>query len=62
VDVIDNFNFFRVKRVYTRDPVVGALAVAPRAPGDPASVALRIYALTTRGVLALTITSTDLVP
>jgi hypothetical protein len=62
VDVIDNFNFFRVKRVYTRDPVVGALAVAPRAAGDPASVALRIYALTTRGVLALTITSTDLVP
>jgi len=62
VDVIDNFNFFRVKRVYTRDPVVGALAVAPRAPGDAASVALRIYALTTRGVLALTITNADLVP
>jgi hypothetical protein len=62
VDVIDNFNFFRVKRIYTRDPVVGAMAVAPRAPGDASSVALRIYALTSKGVLALTVTSADLVP
>ena len=62
VDVIDNFNFFRVKRVYTRDPVVGAMAVAPRASGDAGSVTLRIYALTSRGVLALPITSADLVP
>jgi hypothetical protein len=62
VDVIDNFNFFRVKRVYTRDPVVGAMAVAPRAGADAGSVALRIYALTTRGILALPITSADLVP
>lgn len=62
VDVIDNFNFFRVKRLYTRDPVVGALAVAPRAGLDAAAVALRIYALTTTGVLALPVTSTDLVP
>lgn len=62
VDVIDNFNFFRVKRLYTRDPVVGALAVAPRAGSDAGSVALRIYAITTTGVLALQVTSTDLVP
>jgi len=62
VDVIDNFNFFRVKRLYTRDPVVGALAVAPRAGADAGSVALRIYAITTTGVLALQVTSTDLVP
>ena len=51
-----------MKRVYTRDPVVGALAVAPRAGADAGSVALRIYALTSRGILALTITSADLVP
>ena len=62
VDVIDNFNFFRVKRVYTRDPVVGALAVAPRVAGDAGTVTLRIYALTSTGILALTITSADLTP
>jgi hypothetical protein len=62
VDVIDNFNFFRVKRVYTRDPVVGALVVAPRAGADAGAVALRVYALTDHGVLALPITSADLVP
>lgn len=62
VDVIDNFNFFRVKRVYTRDPVVGAMAVAPRAGGDLGAVALRIYALTSTGILALPITTTDLTP
>jgi len=62
VDVIDNFNFFRVKRVYTRDPVVGALAVASRAGTDAGAVALRIYAITSGGVLALPITNADLVP
>lgn len=62
VDVIDNFNFFRVKRVYTRDPVVGAMAVAPRAGTDGGTVALRIYALTSTGILALPITSADLTP
>jgi hypothetical protein len=62
VDVIDNFNFFRVKRVYTRDPVVGAIAVAPRAATDGGTVTLRIYALTSGGILALPITSADLVP
>jgi hypothetical protein len=62
VDVIDNFNFFRVKRIYTRDPVVGAMAVAPRAGADAGAVTLRIYALTSTGILALPITAADLVP
>lgn len=62
VDVIDNFNFFRVKRLYTRDPVVGAMAVGPRAASDPAAVALRVYALTSTGVLSLTVTAADLAP
>jgi len=62
VDVIDNFNFFRVKRVYTRDPVVGAMAVAPRAASDAGTVTLRLYALTSTGILALPITAADLVP
>jgi len=62
IDVIDTFNFFRVKRVYTRDPVVGAMAVAPRAGVDAGTVTLRIYALTRTGILALPITSADLTP
>jgi hypothetical protein len=60
IDVLNTFNFFRVKRIYLRDPVVGALAVAPRAPGDPATVSLRLYALTTTGVLSLPVTTADL--
>lgn len=62
IDVIDNFNFFRVKRLYTRDPVVGAMAVAPRAGTDAGTVTLRIYALTRTGILALPVTSADLTP
>ena len=62
VDVIDNFNFFRVKRLYTRDPVIGAIAMSVRAPGDAAAVQLRVYALTTTGILALQVTTTDLTP
>ena len=53
IDVIDTFNFFRLHRIYTRDRVVGALVVAPRAPSDPADVNLRLYALTSSGVLGL---------
>jgi hypothetical protein len=60
VDVIDTFNFFRIKRLYIRDPVVGALAVAPRAPSDPGNVVLRLYALTPRGIVALQVTTADL--
>ncbi|HEU4884198.1 MAG TPA: hypothetical protein VFT45_18230 [Longimicrobium sp.] len=60
IDVLNTFNFFRVTRIYLRDAVVGALVVAPRAPGDPASVNLRLYALTTTGVLSLPVTNADL--
>lgn len=60
VDVIDSFNFFRINRLYVRDPVVGALAVAPRAASDPAEVVIRVYALTSRGVIALRVTTQDL--
>ncbi|MGI8874434.1 MAG: YncE family protein [Egibacteraceae bacterium] len=62
IDVIDTFNFFRLKRIFTRDPVVGALVVAPRAPGDAADVNLRLYALTSAGVLGLSVTNADLQP
>lgn len=62
VAVINAFNFCELKRVYTRDPVTGALAVAPRAPGDPANVNLRLYALTSTGVLSLPIGNVDLSP
>jgi hypothetical protein len=60
VDVIDAFHFELIKRIYIRDPVVGALVVAPRAPGDPALVNLRLYALTSTGILSLPITNGDL--
>jgi hypothetical protein len=62
VAVINAFNFCELTRVYTRDPVTGALAVAPRAPGDPANVNLRLYALTSTGVLSLPIANLDLAP
>lgn len=60
VDVVDAFSFERIKRIVTRDVVTGALAVAPRAPGDPANVNLRIYALTSGGVVGIAITNEDL--
>ena len=60
IDVLDAFYFVPVKRIFLRDPVVGALVVAPRAPGDPANVNLRLYALTSTGVLALPVTNEDL--
>jgi hypothetical protein len=62
VDVIDSYSFRLLKRIYTRDPVVGALVVAPRAASDPANVNLRLYALTSGGVLGLTVTAQDLAP
>ena len=62
IDVIDAFSFFRVKRIFIRDPVVGALVVAPRATGDVPQVNLRLYAITSRGLLSLRVTNSDLVP
>lgn len=62
IDVLDAFYFSPVKRIFLRDPVVGALVVAPRAASDPANVNLRLYALTSTGVLGLPITNQDLVP
>lgn len=62
VAVINAFNFCELTRVYLRDPVTGALAVAPRAAADPATVNLRLYALTSSGVLSLPITNADLAP
>lgn len=62
IDVLDAFYFTPVRRIFLRDPVVGALVVAPRAPGDPANVNLRLYGLTTAGVLGLAITNEDLQP
>ncbi len=62
IDVLDAFYFSPVKRIFLRDPVVGALVVAPRAASDPPAVNLRLYALTTTGVLGITITNQDLVP
>jgi hypothetical protein len=62
VAVINAFNFCELTRVYLRDPVTGALAVAPRATADPANVNLRLYALTSSGILSLPITNGDLAP
>jgi hypothetical protein len=62
IDVIDSYSFRLMKRLYIRDAVVGALVVAPRAATDPVSVNLRLYALTSGGVLGLTVTAQDLVP
>ena len=60
IDVIDTFNFSRISRIYLRDPVVGALAVAPRVATDPANVALRLYAITSGGVVGVAVTTADL--
>ncbi|HEX6042030.1 hypothetical protein [Longimicrobium sp.] len=62
IDVLDAFYFTPVRRIFLRDPVVGALVVAPRAASDPANVNLRLYALTSTGVLGITITNQDLLP
>ncbi|HEY0014779.1 MAG TPA: hypothetical protein VGC13_00615 [Longimicrobium sp.] len=62
IDIIDTFNFSGnpARRIYLRDPVIGAMAVAPRAPGDPASVRLRLYAITSGGILSVAITDADM--
>jgi hypothetical protein len=60
IDVFDTFNFLPVRRIYLRDPVIGAIAVAPRGPGDPANVAHRLYAITSGGIVAVEVLTTDL--
>jgi hypothetical protein len=48
VDVIDTFHFRRVRRIFLRDPVTGPLRAVPVAGG-----ALKLYAVTARGLVVL---------
>ncbi|CAN5363358.1 hypothetical protein BH23GEM4_BH23GEM4_19640 [soil metagenome] len=63
VDVLDAYSFRTVRRFFIRDPVVGALIAVPVAANDPlaSSVALRLFAVTSGGVLQIDLAPTDLV-
>lgn len=62
VDVLDTYSFRRLRRLYIRDSVTGALIVVPVQPGDPEAgvYALRIFALTENGVIRIGLTAADL--
>ena len=62
VDIVDTFTFRTVRRVFVRDQIVGSLVAAPVTSADPEAgrVAIRIFAITARGVLQLDLTAADL--
>jgi hypothetical protein len=57
IDVIDSFHFGRVSRIFLRDPVVGPIR-AVRAPGGT----LMLYAITSGGLVSLTVNPQDVAP
>lgn len=62
IEVVDSYSFRSVRRVYIRDPVVGALVAAAVVPGDPESdrFVLRVFGITRGGVLQVGLTASDL--
>ena len=60
VDVVDTRYFSVQRRIFVRDRVVGTLIAVPAAPGT--AVALRLYAITAQGVVAIDLTADDLRP
>jgi 23S rRNA maturation mini-RNase III len=62
IDVIDTYSFRSLRRIYIRDAVTGALIAVPVAAGDPeaGTLAVRLFALTSRGVLRVGLRPSDL--
>jgi hypothetical protein len=62
VDVIDSYSFRALHRIYTRDTITGALIAVPVTASDPdfGTVALRLFALTSRGVLRIDLRASDM--
>ncbi len=62
IDVIDSYSFRSLRRIFMRDQVTGALIAVPVLAGDPeaGTLALRIFAVTPRGIVRLGITPADL--
>ncbi|HEX2092153.1 MAG TPA: hypothetical protein VHG28_07105, partial [Longimicrobiaceae bacterium] len=58
IDVVDTFHFQVVRRIFIRNPVVGALIAVPT--GASSGVVLRLYAITSGGVVAVDLTQADL--
>lgn len=55
IDVIDSFHFRRIGRIFMRDVVTGPIRAVPLSNG-----ALRIYAVTARGVVVVDVLARDL--
>ncbi|HUE95327.1 MAG TPA: Ig-like domain-containing protein [Longimicrobiaceae bacterium] len=62
IDIIDTFTFKSIRRIYVRDRVVGTLGAAEVLPGDPefGSVALRLFGITTSGIVEIGLSESDL--
>jgi hypothetical protein len=62
VDVLDSHGFRTIRRVFIRNPVVGGLIAVPVTASDPASgeLAMRLFAITTAGVVEIALTPADL--
>jgi hypothetical protein len=60
--VVDSHSFRSIRRVYIRDRLIGAVAAAAVAPGDPEADALvlRVFGITSSGVLQVGLTARDL--
>lgn len=62
VEIGDTYTFQAVRRIYTRDRIVGTMIAVPVAANDPQAgeLAVRLFAITPAGVLQLGIRPSDL--
>jgi hypothetical protein len=58
VDVVDTFHFQVVKRIYIRNPVIGSMTAV--STGSASGVLVRLYAITTSGIVAIDLTAADM--
>ncbi|NIR46539.1 MAG: hypothetical protein GWN99_19015 [Gemmatimonadetes bacterium] len=63
VELVDT-HFFSFSRgtLIIRDPIVGPLRITRRLPADPLNVQLRLYGVTTNGVVVIPVKDSDIVP
>ncbi len=60
IDVVDTFHYCRRGTIFIRDAIAGPVRASRRLPGDAANVLVKVYAVTTTGVVIVSVLDTNI--
>ena len=62
IDIFDAAHFLNRGKLLLKNPLTGPIRVSAPFPGDPASVVLKLFAMTSAGLVVINLTATDIKP